>query len=166
MIKNNKAFFNPWETIHESNPQEMLEREEKVTLVPLLIMQGALDNNVLPPAQEKFAKTYQAAGGACGVQAVREFGARVGRRTGTADRQGARDRQGVHRPPAEGLIADEVQQTGAVDHAPVYPREVVKRAFELSATAVVLVHKIPTRDPTSLPSCSALEGISDEICSA
>src|ERR1700752_5148601 len=39
MMKNNKVFFNPWETIHESNPQEILDREEKVTLVPLLIMQ-------------------------------------------------------------------------------------------------------------------------------
>src|SRR5690606_20721473 len=38
------------------------------------------------------------------------------------------------------LIADEVQATGTVDHTPVYPREVVKRALELSATAVVLVH--------------------------
>jgi len=63
MIKNNKTFFVPWETIHESNPQEILEREEKVTLVPFLIMQGALDDNVLPEAQEKFAKTYKAAGG-------------------------------------------------------------------------------------------------------
>jgi acetyl esterase len=63
MVKNNKVFFNPWETIHESNPQEILEREEKVTLVPFLIMQGALDDNVLPEAQEKFAKTYKAAGG-------------------------------------------------------------------------------------------------------
>jgi DNA repair protein RadC len=43
------------------------------------------------------------------------------------------------------LIADEVQQTGTVDHAPVYPREVVKRALELSATAIVLVHNHPTR---------------------
>jgi acetyl esterase/lipase len=65
MMKNNKVFFNPWETIHESNPQEILEREEKVTLVPLLIMQGALDDNVLPAMQEKFAKTYKAAGGDC-----------------------------------------------------------------------------------------------------
>ncbi|MCC6776933.1 MAG: alpha/beta hydrolase [Hyphomicrobiales bacterium] len=65
MIKNNKVFFSPWETIHESNPQEILEREEKVTLVPLLIMQGALDDNVLPQMQEKFAKTYKAAGGDC-----------------------------------------------------------------------------------------------------
>jgi acetyl esterase len=65
MVKNNKAFFSPWQTIHESNPQEILEREEKVTLVPFLIMQGALDDNVLPEVQEKFARTYRAAGGAC-----------------------------------------------------------------------------------------------------
>jgi acetyl esterase/lipase len=65
MMKYNKAFFSPWETIHESNPQEILERGEKVTLVPLLIMQGALDDNVLPEMQEKFARTYRAAGGAC-----------------------------------------------------------------------------------------------------
>ncbi len=43
-----------------------------------------------------------------------------------------------------GLIADEVQQTGTVDHTPVYPREVVKRALELSASAVILVHNHPT----------------------
>jgi acetyl esterase len=65
MMKNNKVFFNPWETIHESNPQEILERGEKVTLVPFLIMQGALDDNMLPEIQEKFVKTYKAAGGAC-----------------------------------------------------------------------------------------------------
>jgi DNA repair protein RadC len=46
------------------------------------------------------------------------------------------------------LIADEVQQRGTVDHAPVYPREVVKRALELSATAIVLVHNHPSGDPT------------------
>ena len=63
MIKNNKTFFVPWETIHEANPQEILERREPVTMVPLLIMQGALDDNVLPAAQEKFAATYTAAGG-------------------------------------------------------------------------------------------------------
>ncbi len=43
------------------------------------------------------------------------------------------------------LIADEVQQVGTVDHTPVYPREVVKRALELSATAVILVHNHPTQ---------------------
>ena len=46
------------------------------------------------------------------------------------------------------LIADEVQQTGTVDHTPVYPREVVKRALELSATAIVLAHNHPSGDPT------------------
>jgi acetyl esterase len=65
MIQNNQTFFKPWDTISESNPQEILDRHEKVTLVPLLIMQGALDDNVLPPVQEKFAKTYTAAGGHC-----------------------------------------------------------------------------------------------------
>lgn len=42
------------------------------------------------------------------------------------------------------LIADEVQQRGTVDHTPVYPREVVKRALELNATAIILVHNHPT----------------------
>jgi DNA repair protein RadC len=46
------------------------------------------------------------------------------------------------------LIADEVQQTGTVDHTPVYPREVVKRALELAATAIILVHNHPSGDPT------------------
>jgi DNA repair protein RadC len=46
------------------------------------------------------------------------------------------------------LIADEIQQTGTVDHTPVYPREVIKRALELSATALVLVHNHPSGDPT------------------
>jgi DNA repair protein RadC len=46
------------------------------------------------------------------------------------------------------LIADEVQNRGTVDHAPVYPREVVRRALELSASAVILVHNHPSGDPT------------------
>jgi DNA repair protein RadC len=46
------------------------------------------------------------------------------------------------------LIADEVQQIGTVDHTPVYPREVIKRALELSATAILLVHNHPSGDPT------------------
>ena len=43
------------------------------------------------------------------------------------------------------LIADEVQQEGTVDHTPVYPREVIKRALELAASAIVLVHNHPTQ---------------------
>ena len=46
------------------------------------------------------------------------------------------------------LIADEVQGIGTIDHTPVYPREVVKRALELSATAIILVHNHPSGDPT------------------
>ena len=46
------------------------------------------------------------------------------------------------------LLADEVQQRGTVDHAPVYPREVVKRALDLGATALIMVHNHPSGDPT------------------
>ena len=46
------------------------------------------------------------------------------------------------------LIADEVMGRGTVDHAPVYPREVMRRALELSASAVILVHNHPSGDPT------------------
>jgi DNA repair protein RadC len=46
------------------------------------------------------------------------------------------------------LIADEVQGHGTVDHTPVYPREVMRRALELSATAIILVHNHPSGDPT------------------
>jgi acetyl esterase/lipase len=68
MMENHTIFFNPWETIHEGNPQEMLDRGERVTLVPMLIMQGALDDNVLPSVQEKFARAYKEAGGDCQLQ--------------------------------------------------------------------------------------------------
>jgi DNA repair protein RadC len=46
------------------------------------------------------------------------------------------------------LIADEVQSSGTVDHTPVYPREIVKRALEVGATAIILVHNHPSGDPT------------------
>jgi DNA repair protein RadC len=46
------------------------------------------------------------------------------------------------------LIADEVQGAGTVDHTPVYPREVIRRALELSASAIILVHNHPSGDPT------------------
>jgi DNA repair protein RadC len=46
------------------------------------------------------------------------------------------------------LIADEVMNEGTVDHAPVYPREVMRRALELSASAVILAHNHPSGDPT------------------
>lgn len=53
------------------------------------------------------------------------------------------------------IIADEVQQTGTIDHAPIYPREVVKRALDLGASAIILVHNHPSGDPT--PSVADIE---------
>jgi DNA repair protein RadC len=47
-----------------------------------------------------------------------------------------------------GLIHDEIEGAGTVDHTPVYPREVVRRALELSATGIILVHNHPSGDPT------------------
>jgi DNA repair protein RadC len=46
------------------------------------------------------------------------------------------------------LIADEVQGVGTIDHAPVYPREIMRRALELNATAMILVHNHPSGDPS------------------
>ena len=46
------------------------------------------------------------------------------------------------------LIADEQQGAGTVDHTPVYPREVVRRALELEASSIILVHNHPSGDPT------------------
>jgi acetyl esterase len=65
MIKNNQTYFQPWDSIVEANPLRILESREATTLPPMLIMQGALDDNVLPAVQEKFAASYRAAGGDC-----------------------------------------------------------------------------------------------------
>ena len=65
MINNNLNFFKPWETISLANPQKILERKEFTRLPPLLIMQGELDDNVLPKDQQYFANSYQQAGGQC-----------------------------------------------------------------------------------------------------
>jgi acetyl esterase len=65
MVKNNMTFFVPWQTIHEANPQEILDRQEPVSLRPLLIMQGELDTNVRVAAQTRFVESYKAAGGMC-----------------------------------------------------------------------------------------------------
>ena len=67
MITNNKTFWVPWDTINEGNPQQILDKKEYApehgTLPPLLIMQGGLDDNVLPAIQEKFVASWRAAGG-------------------------------------------------------------------------------------------------------
>lgn len=68
MMQKTRNFFQPWEAIHEANPQEMLDRGEAVTLPPMFILQGELDDNVIPPIQQKFAQSYRAAGGECQLE--------------------------------------------------------------------------------------------------
>ena len=63
LITNSEIYFDPWESIFEANPQRILERGESVTMPPMFILQGALDDNVLPVVQERFAATYRQAGG-------------------------------------------------------------------------------------------------------
>jgi acetyl esterase/lipase len=63
LIHNSEIYFKPWDTIFEGNPQQILERGEAVTLPPMFILQGALDDNVLPAVQERFVEAYRAAGG-------------------------------------------------------------------------------------------------------
>ncbi len=64
------------------------------------------------------------------------------------------------------LIADEEQAKGTVDHVPVYPREVVKRALELNASALILVHNHPSGDPTPSDSDIAMTGQIDAAAQA
>jgi acetyl esterase/lipase len=63
LITNSELYFKPWETIFEGNPQRLLERGESVSLLPMFILQGEMDDNVLPAVQERFVETYRAAGG-------------------------------------------------------------------------------------------------------
>lgn len=68
LVTASRTYFKPWQTIFEGNPQKILERGEAKALPPMLIMQGGLDENVLPAIQEKFAASYRAAGGECRVE--------------------------------------------------------------------------------------------------
>jgi len=68
MMQKTKNWFQPWETIFEANPQQILERGERVTLPPMFILQGELDDNVIPSIQQKFAATYRKAGGECQLE--------------------------------------------------------------------------------------------------
>ena len=65
LVKASRTYFQPFEDIHEGNPQEILDRKEKVSLPPLLIMHGGADDHVLPVNQKKFADSWRAAGGEC-----------------------------------------------------------------------------------------------------
>jgi len=74
LVRATRLYFRPWKGIHDANPQQILERQEPVSLPPLLILQGGLDENVLPSVQEKFAASYQAAGGTCHYELFQDCG--------------------------------------------------------------------------------------------
>ena len=63
LMHNSETYFNPWDSIHEANPQEILDRGESVTLVPMFVLQGDLDDNVMPETQAHFVNSYRTAGG-------------------------------------------------------------------------------------------------------
>ena len=63
LIHNSETYFNPWDSIHEANPQEILDRGEQVSLPPMFILQGSLDDNVMPETQAHFVDSYRTAGG-------------------------------------------------------------------------------------------------------
>jgi acetyl esterase len=63
LIANSELYFNPWDGIVDGNPQLILDRGEPVSLPPMFVLQGELDDNVLPAVQEHFVATYRAAGG-------------------------------------------------------------------------------------------------------
>jgi acetyl esterase len=63
LITNSELYFNPWDGIVDGNPQLILDRGEPVSLPPMFVLQGELDDNVLPAVQEHFVATYRAAGG-------------------------------------------------------------------------------------------------------
>ena len=60
------------------------------------------------------------------------------------------------------LLADEIHQTGTIDHTPVYPREVARRALEVGATAIIAVHNHPSGDPTPSQSDAAMTKVLSE----
>jgi len=63
LMRNSELYFKPWDTIVEGNPQHILDRGEAVLTPPMFVLQGELDDNVLPAVQEHFVATYRAAGG-------------------------------------------------------------------------------------------------------
>ena len=81
LIQASKRYFSPWESIYEANPQQILERREPVTLRPVLIMQGDLDDNVLPALRRKFADTYRAATAATSHSSEHEWTGKPGPQT-------------------------------------------------------------------------------------
>ena len=97
MIKNNKTFFNPWETIHEANPQEILERHETVTLRAAAHHAGRARRQRAPRGAGEVRRDVQGGRRRLPAPRVRGQRARVGRQARAADRPRPRDGQGLHR---------------------------------------------------------------------
>ena len=72
LIHNSLTYFRPWSAIFEANPQFILESGEKTALPPFLILQGGLDDNVIPEINQRFAATYAAAGGSVQLEVFME----------------------------------------------------------------------------------------------
>ena len=71
-IENSKIYFRPWDAIFEGNPQFILERGERVALPPMFILQGGLDDNVIPEIQHRFVASYREAGGTIDLEVFME----------------------------------------------------------------------------------------------
>jgi acetyl esterase len=72
LIHNSLTYFRPWQAIFEANPQFILESGEKTALPPMILLQGGLDDNVIPEINLRFADTYRAAGGEIKIEVFME----------------------------------------------------------------------------------------------
>ena len=63
LVRSTEAYFQPWDAIHEGNPQEMLDRGEDAVLPPLFVAQGTADGNIPHEIPQRFAEAYARAGG-------------------------------------------------------------------------------------------------------
>ena len=91
MVQRHHVYFNPWDDIYEASPQGILDRVEQVDLPPMLIMQGELDDNVLPSLHDQFAASYRAAGGECQLEIFQDSGHIWVEEARAADRPSPRD---------------------------------------------------------------------------
>ena len=160
-----------------------IPRVDVKPLAKALIARFGSFAGVLNAAPERLAEFEQLSGGAVVLlKAVREAGARLARAEvmsqpviGSWDKLLDYCRAIMGHAEIEQfrllfldrknrLIADEVQQKGTVDHTPVYQREVVKRALELNASAIILVHNHPSGDPTPSAGDVAMTREVSEAC--
>jgi acetyl esterase len=97
LIKNSELYFNPWESIVEGNPQRILERGEAVVLPPLFVLQGALDDNVLPKHARALRRDLPGVWQRGRLRDLPGRRAPLGASTRPANGPGYRDDQGLYR---------------------------------------------------------------------